>query len=80
MKISPEKEIDVRMETCPMTTVYVRLALDGLPSGARLGVTLSGAEPHRNVAAAVRMLGHTILEDRQVQEGKDDYRLVVAKS
>ena len=45
----PNRTIDITSETCPMTFVRVRLALDRLSSGEKLLVLLRGEEPLRNV-------------------------------
>ncbi|NVN12548.1 sulfurtransferase TusA family protein, partial [Nguyenibacter vanlangensis] len=37
--------LDITGETCPMTFVRTRLALDRLPAGGRLRVRLRGAVP-----------------------------------
>jgi TusA-related sulfurtransferase len=60
------QEIDITLETCPMTFVRVRLALDRLPAGAELGVLLKGEEPRRNVPRTATEQGHAVLlqEDR----------------
>ena len=44
-----------------MTYVRTRLALDRLPSGEVLRVTLRGEEPLRNVPKTAAEQGHTIL-------------------
>ncbi len=80
MESTQTKEIDIRKDVCPMTTVRVRLALDRLAPGSCLGIKLAGEEPHRNVASAIRMLGHTILEDNAWDEGDANYYLLVRKS
>ncbi|CAI9122177.1 sulfurtransferase TusA family protein [Brytella acorum] len=78
--IATDTELDITGEVCPMTTVHVRLALDRLPGGAILGVTLTGDEPHHNVASAVRALGHQIVLDETLSRASDLYRLVIRKS
>ncbi|GEK99457.1 sulfurtransferase TusA family protein [Acidomonas methanolica] len=75
--------IDITYEICPMTTVLVRIALDGLPPGGVLVVQLAGEEPHRNVAAAIRALGHAIVEDISrppAADGAPRYDLTIRKS
>ena len=73
-------ETDISNEICPMTTVYVRLAIDRLSAGNYLSILLKGTEPHRNVAAAIRALGHDILRDETLDEQAARYRLLVRKS
>ena len=54
-------ELDITHETCPMTFVRTRLALERLEGGQTLLVHLKGAEPLRNVPATAESQGHTIL-------------------
>ena len=56
-----------------MTYVRTRLALDRLPSGAVLHVTLRGAEPLRNVPKTAAEQGHTVLA---IQAGADGASVV----
>jgi TusA-related sulfurtransferase len=44
-----DKAIDITAETCPMTFVRTRLALDALDPGQILLVRLAGADPLANV-------------------------------
>jgi len=53
--------LDITRETCPMTFVRVRLALDRLAPGEVLEVLLSGEEPRRNVPRTAVEQGHSIL-------------------
>jgi TusA-related sulfurtransferase len=57
-----DKAIDITAETCPMTYVRTRLALDTLESGQILLVRLRGADPLRNVPRAAADQGHDPLE------------------
>lgn len=59
---SPATILDITAETCPMTFVRTRLALDRLGPGDVLEVRLRGAEPRRNVADNAVALGHALLE------------------
>jgi TusA-related sulfurtransferase len=52
-----------------MTYVRARLALDGLPSGARLMVLLKGDDPRINVASNARRQGHLVLSCEDGPEG-----------
>jgi TusA-related sulfurtransferase len=58
-----ESHLDITAETCPMTFVRTRLALDRLPAGGILSVRLLGEEPLRNVSANASLLGHTVEND-----------------
>lgn len=53
--------LDITGDTCPMTFVRTRLALDRLPPGGRLLVRLRGAEPLRNVSASAAALGYGVV-------------------
>jgi molybdopterin/thiamine biosynthesis adenylyltransferase/TusA-related sulfurtransferase len=55
--------VDVRADRCPYTWIRARLALELLPPGATLLVTLGAGEPARNVAANLRAEGHALLAE-----------------
>jgi len=61
--------LDITRETCPMTFVRVRLALDRLAPGDVLEVLLSGEEPRRNVPRTALEQGHAILEQSEDAAG-----------
>jgi len=61
--------LDITTETCPMTFVHVRLALDRLPPGAILEVLLKGDEPRRNVPRTAAEQGHRILAQAEEPGG-----------
>ncbi len=62
MHVPPsDSELDITGETCPMTYVRTRLALDRLQAGQVLAVKLSGPEPERNVPRNAVQQGHTVL-------------------
>ena len=63
------KAIDITAETCPMTYVRTRLALDTIESGQILLVRLKGADPLRNVPRAAADQGHDPLELLEQQDG-----------
>lgn len=54
--------LDITAETCPMTFVRVKLAIERLKPGEVLEVRLKGNEPLRNVPRSLTEHGHTILE------------------
>ena len=56
------KAIDISNETCPMTFVRTRLALDAMQSGQVLLVRLKGEEPIANVPRAAADQGHDPLD------------------
>lgn len=55
------QEIDITRDTCPMTFVRTRLALDRLTPGQLLRVRLKGEEPLRNVPRTVKEQGHEVV-------------------
>ncbi len=57
----PDLSVDITRDTCPMTFVRTRLALDRLAPGQRLEVRLRGDEPRRNVPATAIAQGHEVL-------------------
>ena len=58
--------LDITAETCPMTFVRTRLALDRLRPGEVLRLALRGDEPRRNVPRTATEQGHAVL--RQAEE------------
>ena len=73
--MTPDREIDITLETCPMTFVRTKLALEQMKSGEILAVLLRGDEPLRNVPRAVRDHGHTIIEQTEMDDG--NYYLII---
>jgi TusA-related sulfurtransferase len=59
---SAAQTLDITAETCPMTFVRVKLAIERLAPGEILEVRLKGAEPLRNVPRSLAEHGHTVLE------------------
>jgi TusA-related sulfurtransferase len=57
-----ERTLDITAETCPMTFVRVKLAIERLAAGETLEVRLKGEEPLRNVPRSLAEHGHTVLE------------------
>ncbi|MCB2056124.1 MAG: sulfurtransferase TusA family protein [Geminicoccaceae bacterium] len=62
--------IDITGETCPMTFVRTKIALENMSRGQVLAVVLRGDEPAANVPRAVRDHGHEILEMRPMDDGR----------
>ncbi len=61
--------LDVTQETCPMTYVRTRLALDGLRSGQVLLVRLRGADAELNVPRTAEQQGHAVLARARAADG-----------
>jgi TusA-related sulfurtransferase len=57
----PDQRIDITSESCPMTFVLVRLALDEMAAGQILEIRLRGAEPRRNIPLTAQEQGHETL-------------------
>jgi TusA-related sulfurtransferase len=62
-------ELDITGDTCPMTFVRTRLALDRLAPGQTLLVRLKGAEPAENVPKSAAALGHQVLSQETGADG-----------
>ncbi len=75
--LTTDATLDITGETCPMTYVRVRLALDRMSSGQTLLVVLAGDDPLRNVPRMARQQGHAVLSDTIDQHGA--MRLVLQK-
>jgi TusA-related sulfurtransferase len=65
----PDHTLDITRETCPMTYVRVRLALDRMLSSQTLLVLLTGTDPQRNVPAMARSQGHAVVSQTTDPEG-----------
>ncbi len=63
---------DFRGVACPMNFVKTKLVLDTLKSGDKLEISLDDGEPIQNVPNSVKLEGHIVLEQKQV----DNYWLV----
>ncbi|MFQ6110774.1 MAG: sulfurtransferase TusA family protein [Nitrospinota bacterium] len=60
--LDPKQFLDLRGETCPMTWVRTKLALDRLPAGTRLRVMLDRGQPALEVPRNAKMEGYEIEE------------------
>ncbi len=76
-RLLPDLVLDVSAETCPMTFVRTRLALDRLPAGAVLAVRFHGEEPRRNLPRTAEEQGHAVLSLEELEGGYG--RLVLRK-
>ncbi|WP_203072316.1 sulfurtransferase TusA family protein [Falsiroseomonas ponticola] len=66
---SHDVALDITTETCPMTFVRTRLALDRMSSGQVLLVRMKGEEPRRNVPRTAAEQGHGVLGVREGEGG-----------
>ncbi len=64
-----DRDLDITAETCPMTFVRTRLALDRMAPGQLLRVRLRGAEPRLNVPKTAAEQGHTVLSTQDQADG-----------
>lgn len=54
-------EIDITGETCPITFLRAKLALEKLPAGGLLRIRLRAGEPLENVPRSLLDHGHEVL-------------------
>jgi TusA-related sulfurtransferase len=66
---NPDRTLDITRETCPMTFVRTRLALDRMRTGETLLVMLQGDEPLANVPRTAREQGHEVVSLETTPEG-----------
>ncbi len=76
--------LDITGETCPMTFVRTRIALEKMGAGSTLTVRLKGREPLDNVPRQAENLGHTVVSLEPEDGGGDGdpdtvHRLVLRK-
>ena len=64
-----DREIDITADTCPMTFVRTKLALEKMKPGEILTVILRGEEPLQNVPRAVQDHGHIVRSQSELEEG-----------
>jgi TusA-related sulfurtransferase len=64
-----DSDLDITAETCPMTFVRTRLALDRMQPGQVLRVLLRGEEPRRNVPRTAAEQGHAVLRQAELPGG-----------
>ncbi len=66
---APDHFLDITGETCPMTFVRTRLALDRMAAGQTLLVALKGEEPRRNVPRTATEQGHAVIGQTEAADG-----------
>lgn len=64
-----DSALDITAETCPMTFVRTRLALDRMAPGQVLRLALKGDEPRRNVPRTATEQGHAVLSATEAADG-----------
>ncbi|MDQ1080556.1 sulfurtransferase TusA family protein [Pseudoroseomonas cervicalis] len=70
-----DRAIDITAETCPMTFVRTRLALDRMAPGEILLVQLRGEEPRTNIPRTAAEQGHIVLSQEDLPDGTTHLRL-----
>lgn len=68
--LAADSVLDIRADTCPMTFVRTRLALDRLARGQVLRVHLKGEEPRRNIPRTAAEQGHQVLAEQDLPGGE----------
>ncbi|TDH59950.1 sulfurtransferase TusA family protein [Dankookia rubra] len=68
-ELNGDRSLDITTDTCPMTFVRTRLALDRMKSGETLLIRMRGEEPTRNVPRTATEQGHTVLAQRDTADG-----------
>ena len=71
------KTLDITSDTCPITYVRTKLALEAMSEGDVLEVTMRVGEPARNVPRSLREDGHEIEAEGECGGGL--FRVVVRK-
>ena len=61
--------LDLTGITCPLTFAKTTVALEGIPSGAVLEVTLDAGEPAEQVPRSLELNGHTVLQRASRPDG-----------
>jgi tRNA 2-thiouridine synthesizing protein A len=74
-ELTGDRVLDITAETCPMTFVRTRLALDRMEAGQTLVVRLRGEEPKRNVPRTAEEQGHSVLKQRDLPDGSTEVLL-----
>ena len=72
--MTPDASVDITRESCPMTYVRVKLALERLPAGSVLEVWLTGEEPLKNVPKSASDEGHEVIS---LEPGEGRSRLLI---
>ncbi|MBV1800114.1 sulfurtransferase TusA family protein [Siccirubricoccus sp. G192] len=68
-ELTADRQLDITAETCPMTFVRTRLALDRMQPGQTLLIRLRGEEPRRNVPRTAAEQGHAVLAQQELPDG-----------
>lgn len=74
-ELTADHVLDITAETCPMTFVRTRLALDRMQPGQVLLVRLRGDEPRHNVPKTAQEQGHAVLGEHSLADGTTEVLL-----
>lgn len=68
-ELAGDRQLDITADTCPMTFVRTRLALDGMQPGETLLLRMRGEEPRRNIPRTAAEQGHAVLGQQDAADG-----------
>jgi TusA-related sulfurtransferase len=68
-ELAGDRTLDITADTCPMTFVRTRLALDRMQPGQTLLLRLRGEEPRRNIPRTATEQGHAVLGQQEAADG-----------
>lgn len=68
-ELDGDRQLDITADTCPMTFVRTRLALDRMLPGETLLLRLRGEEPRRNIPRTATEQGHSVIAQQDQQDG-----------
>ena len=77
MNQRPTRQIDITADTCPITFVRTKLALERMSIGDVVEVRLKGREPLENVPRSAREEGHEVLAIED--DGNGIHRVLIRK-
>ena len=75
--MQPNKVLDIIKDSCPITFVKTKLALEMLQAGDMLEILLSGGDAVKNVPRSLRAEGHKVASLEKQTDGT--YRMLVVK-
>ena len=72
------KTINLKNETCPMTFVKTRLAIEEINKGEKLKVYYNSEEAKENVPKSLEEIGHKVLEIKNID--KNIFYILIKKN
>ncbi|PPR28593.1 MAG: hypothetical protein CFH32_01316 [Alphaproteobacteria bacterium MarineAlpha9_Bin2] len=72
------KTINLKNETCPMTFVKTRLAIEAINKGEKLKVYYNSEEAKANVPKSLEEIGHKVLEIKNID--KNIFYILIKKN